>query len=108
MPAPHNTEIATLKYWSVYAHCQKYLPRYINEAKIIYRVGCHNMRAAKQNQPSMSQDEIAEGMKIRLSLDQQWQKFISSKSHMTLKVYSTIEDIVARHIAWDYCQSIIR
>ena len=105
MPAPHNAEIATLKFWSVYAHCQNNLANYINEAKIIYRVGCQGI-ASKA--PSMSQDEIAEGMKIRLSLDQQWCKFIIGKPNMTPKAHNTIDDIVARYLAWDFYQAIIR
>jgi hypothetical protein len=117
MSRPSNSEIDTLRHWSVYKHCNKHIAEYLTEARIAYWVGSAIMSKIYQSMsqggtpaatPRMSEDEIADALKIRLANDPYWQNFVASKPNMTTKVHAVIDDIVCRYIAWDFYSAIIR
>lgn len=104
MVAPSNTEIANLKFWSLYKHYFNHRQMYVRQGKGIVAGIRVMLQKATHTQPAsaiVSQDDIAASFMTWLPNDSNWTAFLAKKSHMTQALQTSMTDTMARFIAWE-------
>lgn len=114
MAAPNPVEIANLQTWSIYRHYYKHRSMYVTQGRAIaagIRTILQSAQLHAQAQPiilTIAEDDIARAFRAFLLHDARWTAYSRKKAHITYPVHLLITDILARFIASEAYQEIIR
>jgi hypothetical protein len=110
MPAPSLTEIGKLSSLGLLRHYQRNQNWYVQQGKGLVAAVRFAVSATKTTSGSahvLSQDEVAQMLRIWLTVNQQWQLLLKSKPNLPVVQYDLITDAMARYVAYDAYLPII-
>ncbi len=107
MAAPSIVEISNMKVWNLYKHYFSNRRMYVQQGRgIVAAIRVMLQKAVAQAQQpaataTVSEDDIADSLKVWLLSDKNWTAYLAKKSHMTPAAFVTMTDTMARFIASD-------
>jgi hypothetical protein len=104
MPAPSLTELGKLSSLGLLRHYQQKQSWYIQQGKLLVgaaRIGVSSTKIASGSVHVFSQDEVAQMLRLWLTVNQQWQALLKSKPNLPNSQYDVLTDAMSRHVAYD-------
>jgi hypothetical protein len=114
MAAPNLIEIANMKTWSIHTHYFNNRQMYVTQGRAIVtnlRTMLKNAQAAARAQSgitNITENEIATAFITFLTKDKNWMAYLDKKAHMTKLVHAAMTETMARFIASEAYEDIIR